>query len=195
MFTTCCALLVAFLAASPALFGQARPAPAGLQPEWDARQDLAALATAVNRFEPLLDKLHPKEWTSKGAPQAYVDQYNQAQAELGYLLQSVAALEREPEKMSAALDTIFRMESLEAILGSLIQGVRKYQNPKTGDLMAGVIADNDSRRERLRQYVLDLVKDKEAQFKVMNEEAQRCRATVLRQPLPPAKSGKKTGQP
>jgi hypothetical protein len=148
----------------------------------------------VKRLKPLLDQVKPQEWIAKGAPEAYVAQTKSAQAELNYLIQSAETLQGDPEKMSAALDTIFRMDSLEAILGSLIQGIRRYQNPAMGDLLAGVIAEDANCRNKLRQYVLDLAKDKELQFKVMNEEAQRCRGVLLRQPLPSRRPGKKAEQ-
>ena len=173
-----------------ALFAQA--GDKGLQPAWDVRKDLATLVTGVQRLKSVLDQVKPQGWIAKGAPQAYVGQARSAQAEVGYLIQSVQTLEQEPEKLSAALDAIFRMENLDAILGSLIQGIRRYQDPAVGDRLAGVIAQNDNYREKLRQYVIDLAKDREAEFKVMNEEAQRCRAEMLRQPPAPAKSSKKT---
>jgi uncharacterized membrane protein YccC len=173
-----------------ALFAQA--GDKGLQPEWDVRKDLANLAAAVQRLKPVLDQVKAQEWMAKGAPQAYVGQARSAQAEVGYLIQSVQTLQQEPDKLSAALDAIFRMENLEAILGSLIQGIRRYQDPAVGDRLAGVVAQNANYREKLRQYVMDLAKDQEAEFKVMNEETQRCRAALLKQPPAPAKSVKKT---
>jgi hypothetical protein len=194
MMTKFTALLVGSLSVFPLVCFQTPPAPPasqGLEPEWDVRKNLKDLSAGVKRLKPLLDQVKPQEWVAKGAPQAYIGQARAAQTELGYLIQSVENLEREPEKMSAALDTIFRMEHLDAILGSLIEGIRRYQNPSVGDLLAGVLAEDSNYREKLRQYVVDLAKDKELQFKVMNEEAQRCRGILLRQPLPPAKSGKK----
>jgi hypothetical protein len=178
----CCSLLALSQAAVPSQ---------GLETEWDIRKDLTDLAAGVKRIKPILDEVKPQDWIAKGAPEAYVGQAKSAQAQVNYLILSTQALSRDPEALSAGLDTIFRMESLEAILNSLIQGARRYQNPRVGDSLAGVIAQNARNREKLREYVVDLAKDKENQLKVMNEEAQRCRGVLLRQPAAPAKAGKK----
>jgi hypothetical protein len=86
--------------------------------------------------------------------------------------------------MPLALDAYFRWQEIESRLGSLSDGVRKYQNPAVGDLLAGVIGENASNRDKLRQYISDLATQKEQQFTVMDKEAQRCR-TVVNRAAPP----------
>ena len=94
------------------------------------------------------------------------------------------AFERQPEKLSAALDTYFRLQGLERELTSLADGVRKYQNPAVGDLLLAVMGENTANREGLRQYIGDLAVQREQEFAVADREAQRCRATINRQPAP-----------
>ena len=117
----------------------------------------------------------PQEWVSKGAPQTYVTQWKGAEDELRYLVDSANALKKQPERLTFALDTYFRLQGLTARLDSLVDGVRKYQNPAVGDLLIGVLIDNSANRDKLRQYITDLAATKEQEFEVADKEAQRCR--------------------
>ena len=94
-------------------------------------------------------------------------------------MQAAALFEQQPERLPAALDTYFRLQSVEWRLESLIEAVRRYQNPAIGDLILGELRQNTSHRDNLRQYITDLAAQKEQQFSVVDEEAQRCRAQVL----------------
>lgn len=155
----------------------------GVQAEWDINKTIASLSTTASRLKPILDQLTPQEWVAKGAPDAYVAQWKGAEAELGYLVDSAKLLEKQPERLTLALDTYFRMMSLENRLNSLVEGVRNYQNPAVGDLLFGVLAENSSNRDKLRQYITDLAATKEQEFKVVDQEAQRCRGVLSRQPV------------
>jgi hypothetical protein len=158
---------------------------------WDVTQATLALAAQASRLAPILDQLTPAGWVEKGAPQAYVEQWRATRQELGSLAESAKTLERTPEKLSAALDTYFRLQGLERQLASLADGVRKYQNPAVGDLLVAVMGENTTNREGLRVYISDLAAQKEQEFAVADREAQRCRATLNRQPAPaPAKRNK-----
>jgi hypothetical protein len=156
----------------------------GVQAGWDISQTLDSLATTAKRLKPLLDQLTPQEWVQKGAPDTYVAQWKNAESELIYLGDSAKALEQQPERLVAALDTYFRMVSLESRLNSLVEGVRNYQNPAVGDLLFGVLAENSANRDKLRQYITDLAATKEQEFKTVDAEAQRCRTNLSRQPAP-----------
>src|SRR5262249_18356248 len=101
------------------------------------------------------------------------------------------SLGKQPEKLTVALDTYFRMQSLEMRLNSLVDGVRNYQNPAVGDLLIGVLAENSTNRDKLRQYITDLARTKEKEFEVADKEAQRCRGMINRQPAKPPASPKK----
>jgi hypothetical protein len=162
------------------------PAQAGVQAEWDISQTLDALSAQARRLKPILDQLTPQQWVSKGAPDTYVKQWKSSQDELGYLVDSAKTLVKQPERLTAALETYFRMQSLEMQLRSLADGVRNYQNPAIGDLLIGVLAENSSNRDKLRQYITDLAVTKEQEFKIADQEAQRCRGVLSRQPSKPA---------
>jgi hypothetical protein len=154
----------------------------GVQAGWDVSRMLDSLSAQAKRLKPILDQLTPQEWIAKGAPDAYVAQWKGAQNELGYLVDSAKALEQAPERLTLALDTYFRMQSLENRLNSLVEGVRNYQNPAVGDLLFGVAAENSANRDKLRQYITDLAATKEQEFKIVDQEAQRCRTNLSRQP-------------
>ncbi len=158
--------------------------PSGVSAEWDISKTVSALSAQAKRLKPILDQLTPRDWVSKGAPAAYVTQWQGAQDELGYLVDSANALEKQPERLTVALDTYFRLQSLELRLNSLVDGVRNYQNPAVGDLLLGVLGENSANRDKLRQYITDLAQTKEQEFKIVDQEAQRCR-TVLTRPSPP----------
>ena len=152
--------------------------------EWDISRTISSLSATATRLKPILDQLTPQQWVEKGAPQTYVSQWKGAQDELTYLVGSAQALEKEPERLPLALDTYFRLQSLELRLNSLVDGVRTYQNPAVGDILLGVLAENSSNRDRLRQYITDLAKTKEKEFEIVDKEAQRCRSQINRLPAP-----------
>jgi len=177
----------------PAAFGQSAQ---GVSSQWDISQTLDSLSAQARRLKPILDQLTPEDWVAKGAPQAYVDQRKGAQAELGYLVDAAKQLEKQPERLTVALETYFRMTTLESQLNSLVDGVRNYQNPAVGDLLIGVLGDNSANRDKLRQYITDLAATKEQEFQIVDKEAQRCRGVLERQPAPrPAAPPKRTAAP
>jgi hypothetical protein len=151
---------------------------AGVATEWDISQTLEALSSQAKRLKPILDQLTPQEWVAKCAPEAYVSQWRGAQSELGYLVDAAKGLEKQPERLTLALETYFRMQSLEIRLNSLVDGVRNYQNPAVGDLLVGVLGENSANRDKLRNYIADLAATKEQEFKIVDQEAQRCRGVV-----------------
>ncbi len=159
----------------------------GVATPWDTTPMVAALSAQAERLKPILDQLTPKEWVAKGAPEAYIAQWKGAEDELGFLADSAKALEKQPDRLPLALDTYFRLQSLEQRLSSLVEGVRNYQNPAVGDLLMGVAAENSANRDKLRQYITDLAVTKEQEFQVADKEAQRCRAVLTKQaPSKPA---------
>lgn len=165
---------------------------AGVASEWDARKLIDALSAQAQHLKPVIDQVQPSGWVSKGASETYVAQWNTEQAQLKYLIASSEAFSRQPERLQLGLDMYFRMESVNSTLGSLTEGVRKYQNPALASIMDAVIAENSTNRDRLRQYLQDLATQKEQEFQVADREAQRCRAALLSQPAPKTK---KVSQP
>jgi hypothetical protein len=172
------AVLAAFAQIAPAQNGGGSQ---GVPEEWDARTMLRSLQTQTQHLKPILDQIHPENWVAQGAPKEYVSQYQTAQAELRYLQQTSDAFMKQPERLPLALDTYFRMQSLDTMLSSLIQGIRRYQNPAVGDLVQGVLNENTGNRDRLREYIRQLAVEKEQEFQIADREAQRCRGAINRE--------------
>ncbi len=168
-------LLLAFVVSLPALAQSG-----GLPPEWEVRKQLATLAENVQRFQPLLEKVDPQTW--QDAPAGYAEQVKRIRAEIGYLVTTTQTLQKQPDRLTTALESYFRMMSVDQMLRSLEAGIRKYQNPAVADILMGLIVQENADRERLRQYLVDLAADREQQFRIIDEEAQRCRGVLSRQP-------------
>lgn len=152
----------------------------GLAPDWEVQKDVKTLAAHVEALKPILEKVTPQKW--EGAPAAYAEQGKRIDAEIDYLLTTGKALAERPDKLTVALTTYFRMQSVELMIRSYAEGIRKYQNPALAELLLGGVSTTSSDREKLHQYIMDLAADKEAQFRVIDEEAQRCRGQLSRLP-------------
>jgi hypothetical protein len=169
-------------APAPAQAPVQAPDPPGVTAPWDVSRTILALAEQTSRLKPLLDQVTPREWLNKGAPEAYVGQWQSAQRELADVQRAAQSLQKQPERLTLALDTYFRVQSLETRLNSLVEGIRRYQNPAVGDLVVGVIGESAANRDKLRDYISDLANQKEQEFAVVDREAQRCRTDLNRQP-------------
>jgi hypothetical protein len=167
----------------PFLF-QTAHAQASVSAPWDIKETIASLTAQTDRLKPVLNQLTPDQWVTNGAPEAYVAQWHSAQRELGDVETASAALQKQPEKLSVALNLFFRIQTIETRLTSLVDGVRHYQNPAVGDLIVGIVAENSANRDKLRQYISDLADQQEQEFAVADKEAQRCRVQLNRQPAP-----------
>lgn len=156
----------------------------GVAPEWDVRSNLTSLVDYSKRIKTTLDRIQPQDWVSKGAPQAYVTQHTSLENEVKYLGWSADTFSKDPEKLSAGLDTLFRLQAIELLVGSFAEGVQRYQNPAIADQLRSQLTENANTREKLRRYLVDLAATKEAEFRVMASEAQRCRLMISKQPNP-----------
>ena len=154
----------------------------GVTAPWDTAKDLAVLIEQAERLNPLLEQLTPQQWEAKGAPATYTTQWRLARNEVGYLIAAAQAMRRQPEKLTLALETLFRLQAVEAQVNSLAEGVRRYQNPAVSELLVSVVGANASNRDQLRQYVSDLAQTKEQEFQIVDREAQRCRGALMSQP-------------
>jgi hypothetical protein len=155
----------------------------GIAPEWDISKMLTAIAADADRLATqYLEKIQPELWVAKGAPDAYVAQWKQCLIQTKAVADSARTLSRNPEKLTANLELLFRIGSLDRLLASLGEGVRKYQSAYAADLLHGAIAEGTANREKLQQYIFDLATEKEQQFRVADSEAQRCRGFLMKQP-------------
>jgi hypothetical protein len=162
----------------------------GVSSEWDVRKMLDGLTLQTQHLKSVIGQVNTDGMAANGAPQTYIAQWSTAQAELKYLLGSVEALSKQPERLPLALDAYFRMQAMESTLNSVFEGIRKFQNPALADLLQGIVNENSVNRDHLRQYLQDLAVQKEQEFEVADKEAQRCRAGIARQPSPSAKEKK-----
>jgi hypothetical protein len=178
------------------LLAQSSP-PSSISNAWDIRRGLDSLQTQNARLLPLVEQLRPREWVEGGASDTYVRQVESIKPQVLAIQSNIAKLKKDPERLTAALETFLRLDSLQTTLFSVIEGTRKYQNPALADLIGGVLAEGGAARMEIRQYVSDLAELKEQEFKVIEQEAQRCRISVTRQPRPlpvPRKPPEKAAQ-
>jgi len=166
------------------VFASSLPAqqPAGMSNEWDVHKTLESMAHHLEQIAPLVDQANPREWMANGAPETYIAQWNSCRSGVKAVVYDLRKLSRNPEKLTDSLEALFRVRALEALLGSFSDGLRKYHNPPMADMLNAVIAQNGADRDRLQQYVLELAVEKEQAFRVADEEAQRCRGSIARQP-------------
>jgi hypothetical protein len=186
--------IASILLLSSALRAQAPNA--GVSPEWDIRKDMNALAAQIRQLQPMVEKIKPETWISQGAPSAYVKQMASLQTGMQYLLGSAEKLAKEPERLTAALDAYFRIQQVEVLIGSLREGVRKYQSPDLAEILNGLMTESSNNKEKLRTHIVDLAALREQELSVMDQEAQRCRGMLSRMPLDtPAKRKVQRSEP
>lgn len=162
-----------------AAFGQ-QQAP-GLESPWDVRKILSDLTAETSQLKPLLAQLNPQQWADKGASTTYILQWQTSQRQLDDVLVSIQRLSQKTESLSLALDTYFRMEALETSARSLDEGVERYGPRPMADKLSGYVAHSFDSRQRLRDYLEDLAASTEQNFKVADEEAQRCRGMISKE--------------
>ncbi len=156
---------------------------AGLETPWDVRTTLANLTKNASDLKPVLDSLTPQQWyEKKGAASTYILQLQTAQQQLRDVAAANAQLSQQTENLPLALDDYFRMEALEFTARSLEEGARKYADRATADKLAELIARNFSNREHFREYIRDLATSTEQNFKIADQEAQRCRGMISKEP-------------
>ena len=165
-----------------------RSEAAGLESAWTLRTILDEIVKDNQKLEPLLAQMNPQEWVSKkGASDVYVQQWQVARTQLNEAMAATKLLAQKTESLPLALDAYFRLEALEVTSRSLEEAVTKYGDRFTADQLDGLIARNFSRRQRFRDYIRDLAASSETNFKLADEEAQRCRGIISREPVKRAK--------
>jgi hypothetical protein len=185
---------VIFWACAAALCGQAQPAqqqPAGLEPDWDIGVILQEMSAHAGRLLPVLDRIDVKAWLRKGASDTYAAQLQSSKEQAKAFADGATDLARNPEKLSASLELLFRIQGLETMLGSLEEGIRKYQDPAVAQTLASLEAENGVNRDRFQRYIVNLAAERERQFEVMDREAQRCRGILSAQPAASPNSERK----
>ena len=151
-----------------------------LLPEWESRKLAQSVVESTARLAPVLDQISPNDWARNGGPEGYVRQLQSIKNGIYYISISAKQFSTDPQKLSAALDTYMRMQWVEGQVGSLEQGVRKYQDPGIADMLVAAITENAVARTQLQKYLIDLASYRETELSVMAREAQQCRSAVTR---------------
>jgi hypothetical protein len=176
---------------------QAIPAqkpPAGLEAPWDVKQMLSDVAAQNQKFKPLLNEMKPEQWLANGAPPSYVNQYQQAQARVDDAIRAAGALSLQTDNLPLALDAYFRMEALEYVARSVEQCVRRYGERRQAEELATLIAQHFSQREKLRNYLQNLSAERDQEFKIADQEAQRCRGIISKESPSPHSQGRRRNE-
>jgi len=163
--------------------------PAGLESDWEIAAVLQEISAHATRVLPLLDRADARQWAAKGAPDAYAAQLQSSKDQAHALADTAKALAGSPEMLSAELQVLLREQGLETLLGSVAEAMRKYQDVAAAQQLVALAAESGADRDRLEQYVVNLAAEREKEYQVMDQEAQRCRALVLA-PATPVKKKK-----
>jgi len=163
---------------------------AGLQPDWDIRAILQEMSEHATRLQPVLNEVDVNAWIAKGASDTYKAQLQSSKDQARAMVDDAKALGRNPEKLSACLQLYFRIQGMEQMVGSLAEGIRKYQGPELAEKLISLSAENGANRNRFESYIVNLASQQEQECAVMDHEAQRCRAFLSKQP-PANTKGKK----
>jgi len=164
-----------------ALFGQGIPA------EWNVREQLDTLKTKFEAITPELDKVDRNRWRTEGVATAYLSQFDSIQAQLKSLTLAIADLRQTPEKLAIALEIFLRFDALDSMQRSVMEAIRKYEQPALGDSIEAKFVDSAAARNNFRTYLLDLASNRDREFEVLYKEAQRCRVEKNSPPATPAK--------
>lgn len=168
-----------------ALKAQQTKAEAGLENPWDVRSIIAAIDKDAAKLRPLLAQMNPQQWyDQKGAPSTYILQLQTAQRQVNDVDVTTRMLSQKTEDLALALDEYFRLEALDISARSLAEGARKYGPRGQADELDALVASNFTNRERFRDYLKDLATSTQQNFKIADEEAQRCRGIISKEPRP-----------
>jgi len=155
----------------------------------------AALSVSkrAEHLKPMFDEVHPAEWIAKGAPEAYVAQWKSLEEQndavqtemtsLAQLAESNQSGTLQNSALEPTLSALFRLHRFDSDLADLLKAERRYQNPALADLIESVAAGDQSAVEKIQQFALDLSREKDKQFAIVDQEAQRCRSMLANQPV------------
>jgi hypothetical protein len=157
---------------------ESAPAPAGLETPWEMAPILEEIGAHATRMLPELAKIDVKSWEAKGASDTYAAQLQSAKDQAQAIAVEAKSLARNPERLSASIQLLFRIQGMDSMLNSLEAGLRTYQSPPLAQQLVSLAAENGANRGRLQTYVVNLAAQREQEFKVMDREAQRCRGIL-----------------
>jgi hypothetical protein len=186
----------AFLCAI-AVYGQSQQAgtgtavpqvAAGLETAWEIAPVLQEMSAHAGRLVTALERVDARAWVNKGASETYVEQLQSAKEQARALTDGAKALSQSPEKLSEGLVVLFRVQGLDSMLASLVEGIRRYDGADAAQKLAALAAEGGANRDRFQRYLVSLAADQDQRLQVMDKEAQRCRAQLA---APAPHTGKK----
>jgi hypothetical protein len=149
----------------------------GMATTWDARTMLKEIVEQAGRFDSLLERVSTAGWG--GSAEAYETQVKRLGAEVGYLKRAAEELAVKPDTMTKTLEAFLRMQAVDEMATSVIEGVRRYQNPAVAELLRAELNELAAYKGALQGYLVQLVELKETELRISDEEAQRCRAQLI----------------
>lgn len=153
----------------------------GMMPRWEVISLAQQIDLETRVIEKLLTQVRPAEWIERGAPEIYVEEIEKLKGEVSNLSLSARALERDPEKLSSAIDTFLWSDRVGSMVASIAAGVRKYQNAAVAELLEAVRNRMTGPEAQLKEYMRQLAVERENELDIANSEAQRCRERLARE--------------
>jgi len=161
------------------------------------------IAQRSERMKSLFAEVHPADWVANGAPGAYIGQWNSLTEQNAAIAVEMKSIAEHPDglqdsaqqraSLQEVLTTLFRLHRFDSDMDGLLRAVRRYQGSSVADSIESAAVGSQHAIERLQDFALDLASEKDRQLQVVDNEAQRCRATLANQPVVrPATRGKTT---
>lgn len=155
-----------------------------VQSDQQVSEMYARIARSFSRLLPMFDQVRAGDWLAKGAPEAYLSQVSSARQQAAAVQTEMEHLSRTSAGMDVALRALFRAQNFHRTLDSLMNGLRRYQNPSLADLMQSVAAEDQDDLGKLQEFILELANQKEQEYQIVEREAQRCRGQLSKEPAP-----------
>lgn len=172
------ALVLVFLGSFCCLSGQE-----GTVPRWEIIELAEDLYRNAGKVREILKRVRPGEWNQAGASSVYVSQRAVLKDNVNSLTLSAQEMIREPEKLSAAINTFLWLERVGSMVDSVAAGVRRYQSTALADFLESAGAKTLSSENLFKQYIRQRAVDQENELAIASDEAQRCRSELLKIPI------------
>ena len=151
-------------------------------PRWQVEDLARDVLSSVETAEKVVEALRPERWVANGAPEVYNEQQATLRVEMQQVKLAVGALARQPERLTYAMDAFLWMDRIDALMASVSDAVRRYDNSAIADLLDSARSRNSGGILLLKQYTRQLAEHVELSMEVAHREAQRCRTEIINRP-------------